>query len=67
MASVHPLDHAAWSALTGRQAHLALVQGGARRYDPAYGVFAALADASAGSLAGLAALVAAPRLRADVQ
>jgi predicted GNAT family acetyltransferase len=59
MASVHPLDHAAWSALTGRQAHLALVQGGARRYDPAYGVFAALAVASAGSLAGLAALVAA--------
>lgn len=58
MASLHPLDQAAWSALTGRQAHLALVQGGARRYDPAYGVFAALADASTASLAGLAALVA---------
>ena len=59
MASVHPLDCAAWSALTGRQSHLALVQGGARRYDPAYGVFAAVADASAASLAGLGALVAA--------
>jgi hypothetical protein len=34
------------------------VQGGARRYDPAYGVFAAVADKSPESLAGLGALVA---------
>jgi hypothetical protein len=56
---MHPLDQPAWSALTGRQSHLALVQGGARRYDPAYGVFAAVADGSDASVAGLAALVAA--------
>lgn len=59
MASVHPLDHAVWSALTGRQSHLALAQGGARRYHPAYGVFAAVDEPSAASLAALAALVAA--------
>lgn len=59
MASVHPLDHAVWSALTGRQAHLALVEGGARRFAPAYGVFAAVEDRSGASLAGLGALVAA--------
>jgi predicted GNAT family acetyltransferase len=57
MTSSHPLDHPVWSALTGRQAHLAVVQGGARRYDPAYGVFAAVADSSADSLEGLGALV----------
>lgn len=59
MASVHPLDRPAWSALTGRQAQLAIVSDGARRYDPAYGVFAAVGDRSAVSLAGLGALVAA--------
>jgi predicted GNAT family acetyltransferase len=59
MMSAHPLDHAAWSALTGRQSHLALVEGGARRFDPAYGVFAAVQDHTAGVLAELAALVAA--------
>lgn len=53
----HPLDHPAWSALTGRQAHLAVAVGDARRFDPAYGVFAALADRSAAE--DLAALVAA--------
>ena len=57
MASAHPLDHAVWSALTGRQSHLALIRGGARRYHPDYGVFAALADHSEASLAGLGALV----------
>lgn len=59
MAFVHPLDHPVWSALTGRQSHLALVQGGARRYQPAYGVFAAVDAASDASLEGLGALVAA--------
>jgi predicted GNAT family acetyltransferase len=55
---LHPLDGPAWSALTGRQSHLALVRGGARRFDPAYGVFAALADQTPASLADLGALVA---------
>src|SRR5689334_16891839 len=59
MASADPLDHPVWSALTGRQSHLALVEGGARRYHPDYGVFAAVEDRSAASLAGLGALVAA--------
>lgn len=59
MTSTHPLDHCALSALTGRQAHLAVVAGGARRFDPAYGVFAAVADRSEATLAGLAELVAA--------
>jgi len=59
MPATHPLDHAAWSALTGRQSHLAIVEGAARRYDPAYAVFAALDDTTPASLAGLAALLAA--------
>lgn len=59
MTSAHPLDQPVWSALTGRQAHLAVVNGGARRYAAAYGVFAAVADRSEASLAGLGALVAA--------
>jgi predicted GNAT family acetyltransferase len=59
MTSAHPLDCPVWSALTGRQSDLALVHGGARRYDPAHGVFAAVADRSGASLGGLAALVAA--------
>jgi len=57
--ATHPLDHAAWSALTGRQAHLAIVQGGARRFDPAYGVFAALAGRSPEAVIDLAGLLAA--------
>jgi predicted GNAT family acetyltransferase len=59
MASAHPLDHVAWSALTGRQSRFAVVQGGARRYAPAYGVFAAVEAASDANLAALAGLVAA--------
>lgn len=58
MPPTHPLDRPAWSALNGRQSHLALVQGGARRFDPAYGVFAAIDDRTEASLAGLAALIA---------
>lgn len=58
MAYAHPLDNPVWSALTGRQSHLARVQGGARRYLPAYGVFAAVGDRSEASLSGLGALVA---------
>ncbi|HYG27167.1 MAG TPA: GNAT family N-acetyltransferase [Caulobacteraceae bacterium] len=59
MTSAHPLDRAAWNALSGRQSHLAIVEGRARRYDPAYGVFAAVEDHSPASLADLAVLVAA--------
>ena len=58
MTSLHPLDRVAWSALTGRQSHLAVAEGDARRFVPAYGVFAAVRERSDEPLAGLAALVA---------
>jgi predicted GNAT family acetyltransferase len=58
MAAPHPLDRAAWLALIGPQWALAIVRGGARRFDPAYGVFAAVADRTEASLTALAALVA---------
>jgi len=58
MSAIHPLDRPAGSALTGRQSHLALIEGGARRFDPAFGVFAAVDDRSKASLSGLAALIA---------
>src|SRR6185437_2836691 len=57
--AIHPLDRAVWRSLTTRQAPLGLTQGGARRFRPEYGLFAALDDESDESLAGLAALVAA--------
>jgi hypothetical protein len=57
--SRHPLDRAIWASLTSRQAPLSLSQGGARRYHPDYGLFAALDDSAPASVAGLAALVAA--------
>jgi len=52
----HPLDRPVWSALAGR--HAALAEGGdlARRYRPDVVPFAAARDASAESLAALAAL-----------
>jgi predicted GNAT family acetyltransferase len=54
----HPLDRPVWSALTGRQAHLALGEPArALRWTPQSGLFAAAADRSPGSLAALAALV----------
>ena len=37
----HPLDRPIWSALTGRQAHLAIREGDAVRIRPDVGVFAA--------------------------
>jgi predicted GNAT family acetyltransferase len=56
-ASTHPLDHPIWNALTTRQQ--ALAEGGAlvRRYPPAIGPFAAMADMSAQSFAALGALM----------
>lgn len=55
----HPLDQPIWSALAGRQAVFALADGGARRYAPEVGVFAAVADERPEHLAALAALVRA--------
>ncbi len=52
-----PLDNVAWSALTSRQASLALVDGAARRFDPVFGIFAAVGDHSDASLAALVKLV----------
>lgn len=57
----HPLDRPVWSSLTSRQADLAL--GDARtalRFDPAYALFVAAADASAESLRAMAALNVSP-------
>ena len=55
----HPLDRPAWSALIGRQSHLAVVGGGARRMDPDFGLFAGTEDQSPESLAALGELVRA--------
>ena len=53
----HPLDRVIWNAFTTRQAHLALVDGGAFRVDPDFGLFAATADNAPDSLAALGRLV----------
>ena len=42
MQANHPLDRPALSALTTRQAHLAVVDGSAIRFDPAHALFAAV-------------------------
>jgi len=55
----HPLDRPIWTALTTRQASLALEAGGVRRYDPAFAPFAASAEGTTESLATLAELVPA--------
>ena len=49
------LDRPVWSALTGRQAHLAVAHGAAVRLDPAYGPFAAARDTSAEAQTALVA------------
>ena len=51
------LERPVWSALTGRQSEIGVSQGRALRFAPQYGLFAALPDYSAASLADLAALV----------
>ncbi len=56
----HPLDRPVWSALTSRQASLALGDARALRFDPAYALFAAAADVSPESMAALGVLNAAP-------
>lgn len=60
MALNHPLDRPVWSALTSRQAHLALGDGCALRFDPAYGLFAAAADDSPESAGALGRLNTSP-------
>lgn len=52
----HPLDRPVWSALSSRQAHLAIGGERARRFAPGYGIFAAVADDSPESWAELKAL-----------
>ncbi len=59
---MHPLERPVWSALTTRQAPVSLVRGGVRRFQPAFGMFAAVEVASDEGLAALADLV---RLHGD--
>ncbi len=58
MTAHHPLDRPVWSALTTRQAPLAEGDGRALRFQAAYGLFAAMGDGSAASLAALPGLIA---------
>lgn len=51
------LDNPVWSALATAQSHLAVGAGGARRFHPQAGPFAALADHGEASLRALQALV----------
>ncbi len=60
MSPSHPLDRPVWSALTSRQTGLSLGDARALRFDPAYALFAAAADASADSTAVLGALNVSP-------
>jgi hypothetical protein len=53
----HPLDRPIWTSLATRQQPLGFGDARARRFDPAYGVFAAAADRTARSRAALADLV----------
>jgi predicted GNAT family acetyltransferase len=56
--AAHPLDAPVWQALTTRQATVARGDGRARRIDPAYGLFAAVAVHVPDHHAALAGLVA---------
>lgn len=56
----HPLDRPVWSALTSRQARLALGDARARRFDPDYALFAAAADDSPESTEALGRLNVSP-------
>jgi predicted GNAT family acetyltransferase len=55
----HPLDNPVWSALTTRQAHLAIGGDRARRFPSDISPFASAPDASSESAAALATLLAA--------
>ncbi|MBX9576359.1 MAG: GNAT family N-acetyltransferase [Caulobacteraceae bacterium] len=54
---MHPLDRPIWSALTTRQAHLAVGDGGALRFDAEHALFAAGADGGPDAARALARLV----------
>ncbi len=60
MNAAHPLDRPVWSTLTSRQASLGFGDTRALRFDPAYALFAAAADASPESQAALSALNISP-------
>lgn len=60
MSLAHPLDRPVWSSLTSRQAPLSMGDGRALRFDPAYALFGAAADATLDSLGALAALNISP-------
>lgn len=60
MSLAHPLDRPVWSSLTSRQAVLSMGDGRALRFDPAYALFGAAADATPDSLGALAALNISP-------
>src|SRR6478735_11502766 len=62
----HPLDRPVWSALTTRQAQLAVASGAAVRIDSDYGPFAAARDAGAEAQAALTATLAGPDDRIGV-
>jgi ribosomal protein S18 acetylase RimI-like enzyme len=57
---MHPLDNSVWSALTTRQASVALVEGMARRFPPEMTVFGALALSIPPAWQSLARLAKAP-------
>ncbi|HEV7227818.1 GNAT family N-acetyltransferase [Brevundimonas sp.] len=54
---MHPLDRPIWSALTTRQAHLAVGDGGALRFDAEHALFAAGADVGPDAAPALGRLV----------
>lgn len=54
---MHPLDRPIWSALTTRQAHLAVGDARALRFDADHAMFAAGADAGPGSAEAVGALI----------
>ena len=60
MTPKHPLDRPVWSALTSRQAPLALGDAWALRFDPDYALFAAAADDSAEATGALRRLNVSP-------
>jgi predicted GNAT family acetyltransferase len=59
MSQPDPLERPVWSALAGPQARFALIEAGARRMRPEFGLFAATADSSEQALAALGRLIAA--------
>jgi predicted GNAT family acetyltransferase len=63
----HPLDRPVWSALTTRQSQFALGDDRAWQFNPVYAPFAAAADTSPESMAGLATVIEASGFVAVVE